>query len=152
MIDNIINERQRVGEMLPRTSANPGFAIDAMECSKQRYPHYGTMTRYITLCNALYLAIAHIFRPQNQELLMWPRTRDIYPFQSTCTVAFRKQKNNSYQWVIGTNYFLLWQLSVKFREEKSWLLSVGAVSDVLQLWSTSSQQSFPCKILQRGRI
>ena len=28
------------------------------------------MTHYITLCNTLYLAIAHIFRPQNQELLM----------------------------------------------------------------------------------
>ena len=89
------------------TSANPGFAIDAMECSKQGYPHYGTMTRYITLCNALYLAIAHIFRPQNQELLMLRKQNGPLPLQSAsmnfhwnCSPWFWKS------WIGETSYQL----------------------------------------------
>lgn len=51
-----------------RTSANPDFAIDVMECFivfdsyKQGYLRYDTITCYITLYNTLYLAIAHIGR------------------------------------------------------------------------------------------
>ena len=55
-------------------------------------PHYGTMTRYITLCNALYLAIAHIFRPQNQELLMAPDTHPKFGYIRFCLPSQWRQR------------------------------------------------------------